>query len=76
MSQSIEGPLMNWSDQDWCDATKWTTRKDGTKFESGSELKREYLRVHRDGWRVVPYGDCDNFDKEKGCQGHEIESVS
>lgn len=22
------------------------------------------------GWRVIPCGDCDNFDYQTGCKGH------
>lgn len=25
----------------------------------------------KQGYEVIPYGNCDNFDKEKGCQGHD-----
>lgn len=28
------------------------------------------------GWRVIPVGECDNFDYQNGCQGHEIETTS
>lgn len=24
------------------------------------------------GWRVIPMGDCDNFDYQEGCQGHDV----
>jgi hypothetical protein len=27
------------------------------------------------GWKVLPMGECDNFDYQAGCQGHKpIES--
>ena len=22
------------------------------------------------GWKLIPVGDCTNFDHQKGCQGH------
>lgn len=32
---------------------------------------REYLHACLEkGWRVLPMGDCDNFDYQKGCLGH------
>ena len=24
------------------------------------------------GYRVLPIGDCDNFDYQKGCRGHDV----
>ena len=26
------------------------------------------------GWRVIPMGECDNFDYQTGCKGHARES--
>ncbi len=35
------------------------------------EAVKEELRRHHDlGHRVIPMGNCDNFDYQKGCQGH------
>jgi hypothetical protein len=27
------------------------------------------------GWKVIPFGDCDNFDYQTGCKGHEVKEV-
>ena len=27
------------------------------------------------GWRVIPLGDCDNFDYQEGCKGHSAEEA-
>lgn len=36
---------------------------------------REYLNdCLAKGWRVIPVGDCDNFDYQTGCMGHKKES--
>ena len=34
---------------------------------------REYLNeCLSNGWSVIPIGECDNFDYQKGCFGHAI----
>lgn len=28
------------------------------------------------GWKVIPFGPCDNFDHQTGCKGHpDVRSV-
>ncbi|WP_041272400.1 hypothetical protein [Desulfitobacterium hafniense] len=35
---------------------------------------RQYLQeCLAKGWRVLPMGDCDNFDHQTGCKGHPKE---
>lgn len=35
---------------------------------------RQYLQEElAKGHRVIPCGPCDNFDYQKGCQGHVVE---
>jgi hypothetical protein len=70
MSQSIEGPLMNWSKKDWRRATGYMTKDGGKKF-TADELKAEFLRMHGEGILYIPLGECDNFDPKEGCKGHE-----
>ena len=37
----------------------------------GDAEAREYLYdCLAKGWRVIPLGDCDNFDYQTGCKGH------
>jgi hypothetical protein len=38
-----------------------------TYDEVMSELKKEIEKGHR----LIPCGNCDNFDYQRGCQGHE-----
>ena len=46
--------------------------------ENGEPLSdfevRLYLHECADkGWRVIPTGECDNFDYQTGCKGHGVE---
>jgi len=46
-------------------------KEDGTPLSSVES--REYLNeCLSNGWRVIPIGECDNFDYQKGCLGHTI----
>ncbi len=69
LSQSVDGPLMNWTMRDWKKATKYITRPDGSRF-SPVELKQAFLDELAQGHRVIPLAPCDNFDFVKGCLGH------
>ena len=49
-----------------------------TDNETGRYLSdaeaREYLNeCLAKGWRVLPMTECDNFDYQTGCQGHDSE---
>lgn len=74
LSQSIVGPLVNWSDSEWLDALKWITRE-GKQYACVEDLRRAFVDELRDGHEVVPIGDCDDFDWKKGCRGHAIPDV-
>lgn len=46
-----------------------------TDTETGRKLSDEEAREYlydclAKGWRVLPMGDCDNFDYQTGCKGH------
>jgi hypothetical protein len=73
LSQSIRGPLTNWDNNDWANATQWITKNDGGKY-TVLELKQQFLDELAKGHEVVPIGECDNFDWKKGCLGHEVKS--
>ena len=46
---------------------------DGRTLQTVAEI-RAFLREQKKiGRRVLPIGDCDNFDYEKGCLGHFTE---
>ncbi len=70
LSQSIRGPLTNWTPLDWKNATKWIHKEDGSNYEP-FELKQAFLDELAKGHEVVPIGKCDNFDFKEGCKGHE-----
>lgn len=45
---------------------------DGRTLETAKEVK-EFLRYQLAlGRRVLPIGDCDDFDYQTGCRGHEV----
>lgn len=69
MGQSVRGALMNWTPAEWRSATRHITRADGGRFTADG-LKAEFLTMLAAGWEVIPVGDCDLFDKVKGCPGH------
>jgi hypothetical protein len=46
------------------------------QFPDGAPMSphqaRQTLRIHEmKGRRVIPMADCDNFDHQTGCRGHE-----
>jgi hypothetical protein len=46
------------------------------KDETGRGLSHEEARDYlydclSKGWKVIPMGDCDNFDYQTGCGGHD-----
>jgi hypothetical protein len=45
------------------------TKDDGT--DASDQEVRDYLaECLLKGWKLIPVGDCTNFDHQKGCQGH------
>lgn len=74
MCQSVTGPLLNWTKRDWNRHAKYMRRGDGTVFGSGEALKAFFIDRLSEGYKVLPMCECENFDKEKGCQGYEYEA--
>lgn len=37
---------------------------------SDAEARKYLKECEAKGWRVIPCGDCDNFDYKTGCKGH------
>ncbi len=70
-SQSIDGPLMNWTEEEWEENCQWMLDHNNEKFKSGRDLKRVFLDEAFKGHRVVPVDGCDNFDYHQGCLGHD-----
>ena len=63
----IEGGIRNAKD------LKGVITVDGRPLMAVEEIK-EFLRYQLAlGRRVLPMGDCDNFDYQTGCKGHSIE---
>lgn len=46
---------------------------DGKRLITVQEVKEFFRHQIFLGRRVIPCGDCDNFDYETGCKGHDIE---
>ena len=45
--------------------------------DTGRKLSHEEARDYlydclAKGWKVIPYGECDNFDYQTGCKGHSL----
>jgi hypothetical protein len=53
--------------KEWNKATHWMTDANGNKLKSGKDLKMRFLEMYAAGWRVIPVGDCHNFDYQEGC---------
>ena len=67
MSLDIEGGIQN--AKNLCGAIN----VDGRTLETEQEV-RAFLREQQAmGRRVLPMGDCDNFDYQTGCRGHLVE---
>ena len=66
----IEGGIRNAKDLKGCITI------DGRTLMTAKEVK-EFLRYQLAlGRRVLPFGDCDNFDYQTGCKGHIVEDDS
>lgn len=46
---------------------------DDGKRMTDSEAREYLYTALGEGKRVLPCGECDNFDYQKGCQGHPVE---
>lgn len=45
---------------------------DDNGHKLSDEEAREYLYdCLSKGWKVIPMADCDNFDYQTGCKGHD-----
>lgn len=49
------------------------TLDNGYTLQTVAEIRQWCKEQIAMGRRVVPCGDCDNFDYQKGCRGHLIE---
>ena len=62
MCVSIEGAIRN-------KAWKAFTQYNGRNAKQVEKMLRYELAMGR---RVLPVGECDNFDYQEGCRGHEV----
>lgn len=47
----------------------WMTDEQGRPL-SGKYVREQFKKAQFEGKRVLPMGDCDNFDYQTGCKGH------
>lgn len=47
----------------------------GHLLRTEKEVKAFLMEQKAMGRRVLPMGDCDNFDYQKGCLGHPVEET-
>lgn len=46
---------------------------DGRALNTVKEIRAFLCEQKAMGRKVLPMGDCDNFDYQKGCIGHQVE---
>lgn len=68
--QSVEGALKNWKRREWVSIMK------SNSLKSVEEAQELFWKLHSEGKRVIPIGDCDNFDFKTGCRGHESKNAN
>jgi hypothetical protein len=59
---------MNWKQKDW---KKVLIDETTGKYLLPEESKRQFIKWISEGKKVVPIGECSNFDYQKGCLGHD-----
>lgn len=48
------------------------TLDNGKTLNTVKEVKDFLKECLKKGWKMLPCGDCDNFDYQTGCKGHQI----
>ena len=65
----LKGALRTWKDKEW----RGVVAENG-KTLSPSEVKIRFLDLLASGVKMIPMSEeCDDFDPEHGCRGHEYE---
>lgn len=67
MCVDIKGALLNWTDRQ--NVGVW--RGDDGKVLSPWAVKRNLIEALAKGYKYLPVGDCEGFDFQTGCPGHE-----
>lgn len=68
MSVNIDGAIRNAKMYKGCFTV------DGRELDTVKEIRSFLNKQKAMGRRVLPCGDCDNFDYKKGCLGHQEEA--
>lgn len=66
MCLDVRGALMNWDDRRMRGVFQHDDGRPMTVFEAKQTLMDEIAK----GRKVIPCAPCDNFDYQRGCQGH------
>lgn len=69
MRLDIRGALKNWKLRDF---KGMFTHENGSPVPP-ADAKAILLDELAKGNLYIPVGDCDNFDPQTGCKGHEVE---
>lgn len=49
--------------------------ENGNTLDTIEKVRAFFKEQQAMGRKVLPYGDCDNFDYETGCKGHTIDNI-
>lgn len=66
----LRGALTNWHDSEWRNCVT-----DKGRTLTPKEVQAAFLDELAKGRRVIPFGECDNFDYQTGCKGHPVEEA-
>lgn len=66
ISTSIQGLLNNYKNRNLGNIII----KDGA-YLNGKDARKYLNQALKDGWKLLPSDECNNFDPQKGCLGHE-----
>jgi len=47
-------------------------KDDGGRVLSVAEARTRFEALVAKGIKLIPYGECDNFDPDHGCKGHPV----
>ena len=67
MSLNIDGGIQN------ARPLKGCITVDGRVLNTVKEIRAFLYEQKAMGRKVLPIGDCDNFDYQTGCLGHQVE---
>lgn len=67
MSLNIDGGIQN------ARLLKGCITVDGRVLNTVKEIRAFLYEQKAMGRKVLPMGDCDNFDYQTGCLGHQVE---